>query len=129
MKRFRRLYSLVVSVAFAAFTIQSIELHVHAAAHEHQHGPAMHHHDAAIRLPIDEMRIAGVDPDDTVVPGQLCAARLTTAQPLAAHAIAICTAPPALPAIMKRTPLIARAHGPPSSRPASLRAPPASLFL
>ena len=88
----RRVFSAVLVAAFAGFNAQLVDLHVHAATEHadkdhHQHGPALHHHDAAVRMPIDEVRITGVDNDDTVIPVRLCAASASGPKPTAARVV------------------------------------------
>lgn len=129
--KLRQVFSVALVAAFACVNAKSIDLHVHAAADhaapEHRHGPALHHHDAAIRLPLDEPHVTAVDADDRVVPVRFCAASTSITKPTAARCIEVAFVERPSPTIVIGARVVTRAHGPPSSRPDSLRAPPASL--
>lgn len=123
--------ALVASVI--CFNTQSTDLHVHAAAEhavaDHQHGPALHHHDSQVRLPLNALRITDLDADDTVISVWLCAASTSAAKPTPARRVYIGSVEQPTSTIVTGPRIVARAHGPPSSRPNSLRAPPASQPL
>lgn len=130
MKLLRQVFSIPLITAFICFNTQSADLHVHAAADhaelDHQHGPAVHHHDAGVRVPGNDARLTAVDADDTVILVRLCATSASGAKPTAARCVAVASANRPTLAIVGGTRIVARAHGPPPFRPDSLRAPPAS---
>ena len=128
MKLLRQVFSVALVTAFICFNTQSADLHVHAAEHadaEHHHGPALHHHDAGVRIPGNVARLAAVDADNTVILVRLCAASASSAKPPTARCIDIASVERLTPSIVSSLRVVARAHGPPSSRPSSPRAPPA----
>jgi hypothetical protein len=95
----------------------------------HHHGPALHHHDTGVRMPGNDVRLTAVDADNTAILVRLCAASAPGAKSPTARGIDVASIEPPTPSIVTSLRIVARAHGPPSLRPDSLRAPPASQPL
>jgi hypothetical protein len=111
-----------------ALQAQSLAFHVHAVSEhhdeDHQHGPAIHHHD-------DFEDALHVDERDASTGG----ATITVAVPAATvSALVVVDAElgeavhrPDLQLIGDARTIEVRSHGPPQSRTASLRGPPTSI--
>lgn len=130
---FRRFLSLALVAALTSMSVQAAELHIHArtdqANDSHRHGPASHHHDVINHHSSDTTRIAAVNEDGTVVHVALAAASAQSTKPLQAPYDVAPVFDRGVPSIVDGSPIIARAHGPPSTVQHSLRAPPAILSL
>lgn len=121
--------AVLIVLSLSSLQIQSLAFHVHdvpdhAENREHQHGPAIHHHDD-----IDSLR--HVDEEErstagTVMPIAIAAA--TTSVGFAVVAMVADTLPTPQLRLMGDAPTIdVRSHGPPQSRSDFLRGPPTSI--
>jgi hypothetical protein len=131
VKRLRQVSSLSLVAAFVCFNVQSVDLHIHAVtenAGDHHHGPALHHHDGRGPRAADGPRLAALDADDTVIPVRLCVTSTAPDRPTLGRCIDISLVEQPAVAIINNARVTPRAHGPPWSRPDSLRAPP-RLFV
>jgi hypothetical protein len=129
LRLFRQALSVVLVSALVFVHAASFDLHVHAPNAAHQHGPALHHHDAADSSPSDEAHIGVVDDRNTVIHVRLSASSPSSPKPTPAAGECSTPVDPGTPAIVNGTRIVARAHGPPAIRPYSLRAPPARSSL
>lgn len=128
----RRLLSLGLAAALVLMNVQAAELHVHATAGHpddaHHHGPASHHHDDDDH-PSESAEVTGVDAADTVVHVALVAAGAQPVKTLHVSTDNALMLDPGVSSIVDDARIVARAHGPPSIAPPSLRAPPAPPAL
>jgi len=126
------LISLALVAGLTLMNVQAVELHVHATAdhidNDHHHGPSSHHHDAIDHHLADTTRVAAPDAADTVVHVALAAASGPSIKLFhPGHDAPACDGEVA--SIVTGSPIVARAHGPPSIDQHSLRAPPTILSL
>lgn len=131
MTSLRRTSAAVVLIAFCGFVAQSIDLHVHAGGEhdDHHRAPAFHHHASHLRIPVDELRITEVDADDTAIAVSLYAGSVSDPHSHLARPFETVRLPEPSPIVIAAMRVTPRAHGPPSTRPCSLRAPPFSTLL
>jgi len=127
--RMRSVASALCAALFA-LNAQAALLHVHLGGDEHHahHGPAAHQHQIKVRHHADHTEVGAPNEDDTAVP-----VALVKATPMHAHLFAIAVSPVRFddPAASQAAKCIvtARAHGPPTFRPASPRGPPRNSRL
>lgn len=129
----RQVLSLALIGAVALLHAQAAALHVHAAIDHamdsHGHGPASHHHDVTHQSAQDTTQIAALEPGDTVIAVRVVAASTGLIKPMLAPRDPTPSIDPESAAIVDGMRIVARAHGPPSTRQPSLRAPPAFSSL
>lgn len=127
----RRGLAVLIVLSLCSLQVQALAFHVHAVPdhaedRDHQHGPAIHHHDDADRDP-------HVDGGDVSAGGSV----VTIAVPVATASAAVVVYAEfveALPAtelqpIGDTRAIDVRSHGPPPAPNAFLRGPPTSALL
>ena len=134
MRVVRQVLSLALIGAVTLLNAQAAGLHVHADANDHavdvhRLGPASHHHDVTHHAAQATTQIAALEPGDSVIPVRVVAASTGVIKPMLAPGDPTPSIDPGSPAIVEATRIVARAHGPPSTRQPALRAPPAFSSL
>lgn len=126
-----RLVAIVLCLALVGLNAEAAMLHVHkghAGSDHHHHGPAAHSHKMQVEWPAVDSEVKASDDDSSAVPVVLGKA---TASPIyywlaVSHDVVGVEAPTSFR--IAQFVVTARAHGPPTARSCSLRAPPTSLL-
>ena len=124
----RRGLAILIVLSLSSLQVQSLAFHVHAIAdhaedRQHQHGPAIHHHDdfdSPLHVDEGELSTAGA-----VITIAIPAATASAAVVVCAELTQV-PLPPELQLIGDARAIDVRSHGPPQARSAFLRGPPPS---
>src|SRR5688572_28459505 len=123
---FRQVLALALVAGLTSMNLQAAALHVHAAVDDdHHHGPASHHHDDTDHGSCDAAQLSAVAAGDTVVHVTIAGTTPLSVKKMHADCEAAPLFVPGAPAVGDRDRIVARSHGPPSTVPHPLRAPPA----
>lgn len=116
----------VLSVALFALNAEAAFLHVHKGepAEHHHHGPAAHQHRITVPESSSSAALSEPDEDSTAVPAVIAKATAQHGHELLSATITVATVHDAVSSYVPHSTFVSRAHGPPDSRPCSLRAPP-----
>ena len=125
----RRGLAILIVLSLCSLQVQSLAFHVHAIAdhaqeREHQHGPAIHHHDdfdSALHVDAGELSAAGAVITIAIPAATASAAVVVFAELTEAGST------PELQIIGDVRAIEVRSHGPPQAHNTFLRGPPSSL--
>ncbi len=121
-----RSIAVVLCAALFALNAEAALLHVHKGepAEHHHHGPAAHQHRITVPVPPSSAALSEPDEDSTAVPAVIAKATAPHGHESLSATIAVATVHEPVSSYVPQSTFAARAHGPPGSRPCSLRAPP-----
>ena len=127
-----RSVAIVLCLALFGLNAEAAILHVHegdADSDHHHRSPAAHSHEIHVELPPVDSEVKASDDDSSAVPVVLGKATASHIYSLLAVSLSVIGVEPPASSHVPLFVVTSRAHGPPTGRSCSLRAPPIPHLL